>query len=84
MMLAETAYNVIQALPQQERDRLYSMLKLEEKEVKIKPKEDKHWTRQQATDHLLKLFAGQSKRKAAKEIKKPEAATSGLYQLKPL
>jgi len=74
-MLAETAYNVIQALPEAEKERLYSMLKLEAKEVKPKvKKDDGHWTNEQAKDYLLRLFTTQAKRKN----KKPEAATSGF------
>ena len=86
MILAETAYNIISALPEAEKERLYSMLKLESKEVKLKQKKDDgHWTKAEATDYLTKLFSVQAERNAAK-IKKPEAATSGSKrrQLTPL
>ncbi|MDV6167895.1 hypothetical protein R1T16_05625 [Flavobacterium sp. DG1-102-2] len=46
MMLAETAYNVIQALPEAEKERLFSMLKLESKVIKPKlKKDDGHYIR---------------------------------------
>lgn len=76
-MLAETAYNVIQALPEAEKERLFSMLKLESKEVKTQPKKDDgHWTHAQAKEYLMKTFTLQAKRREAK-IKKPEVAASG-------
>jgi len=68
MMLAETAYNVIQALPEAEKERLFSMLKLESKEVKPKLKKyDGHWTHQEATEYLIKTITVQAKRRAAKQ-----------------
>ncbi len=81
-MQAETAYNVIQALPESEKARLYSMLKLEEKSVQAKPsKHDLHWTVQEATDYLVKLFAQQSIKRKSTGIKKPEAVTSGRTRI---
>lgn len=75
-MLAETAYNVIQALPEAEKARLYSMLKLEEKAIKPKvKKDDGHWTPEQAKEYLMKVFTKQAKRH---KNRKPEAVTSGF------
>lgn len=77
-MQAETAYNVIQALPESEKVRLYAMLKLEEKTVQAKPaKPDLHWTVQEATDYLVKLFTQQALNRKPAGTKKPEAVTSG-------
>lgn len=65
-MLAETAYNVIQALPETERQRLFSMLSIEHKQVKTKPKKDDgQWTVPEAKDYLAKLLASQKSRKAS-------------------
>lgn len=82
-MMAETAYNVIQALPEAEKLRLYSMLKLESKEVPPKPKKDDgHWTNAQAKEYILKMHSAKAKRI---KNKKPEAATSGFtHQLTTL
>lgn len=53
-MLAETAYNVIQALPEKEMQRLYKMLGVQTPSVKVKTKKKPLITEQEATDYLMK------------------------------
>ena len=57
-MQAETAYNVIQALPQEELDRLYGMLGVTPPNIKEKQKKKKKnrlegWGVEQVTERLL-------------------------------
>ncbi len=52
-MQAETAYNVIQALPEEEKARLYAMLDKERKPVVKVEKESKHWSVEECMDALL-------------------------------
>ncbi|AXG72957.1 hypothetical protein DVK85_01395 [Flavobacterium arcticum] len=52
-MHAETAYNVIQALPEEEKARLYEMLdKVRKPTLKVE-KESKHWSVEECMDALL-------------------------------
>ena len=55
MMTAETAYNVIQALPKKEMPRLFKMLKVKSVIKIVKPKEKEPLiTDAQATEYLLR------------------------------
>lgn len=78
-MRAETAYNVIQALPEAEMARLYSMLRQSEKIIDVKPKkqDDEFWTVTEASDYIQKIFSENAMRRAGQNKKKPEAVTSG-------
>ena len=53
-MVAETAYNVIQALPEQEKQRLYKMLSVPEKTIKKAVKKEPILTNSQAREIILK------------------------------
>ena len=75
MMLAETAYNVIQALPEGERTRLIKMLGLQENEVVAKPaKQDPHWSTAQAKEYIVNFYARIAERRSNK---KPGTAIPG-------
>ena len=55
-MKAETAYNVIQALPEKEISRLYKMLGIEIPQKEDKPKRKPLMTDAEATEYLIKKF----------------------------
>lgn len=55
-MQAETAYNVIQALPETEKLRLYAMLEQEKKPVATKQKKSNVWTVEECTEVVYKLL----------------------------
>jgi hypothetical protein len=55
-MQAETAYNVIQALPESEKLRLYAMLEKDKKPVPVKTKKSNVWSVAECTEVVLKLM----------------------------
>ena len=55
-MQAETAYNVIQALPESEKLRLYGMLEKDKKPVPVKTRKSNVWTIEECTEVVLKLM----------------------------
>lgn len=74
-MLAETAYNVIQALPDKELQRLYRMLGVLP-EAKKEKEAAGHWTKAEAKDWLMaNHFRKSQERYAAKQAQKNPAST---------
>jgi len=72
--MAETAYNVIQALPQEELTRLYRMLGVLPEEKKEKEAVG-HWTKEYAKEWLLSNhFRKSQERNAAKQAQKNPGA----------
>ncbi|WP_435263884.1 hypothetical protein [Tenacibaculum sp. nBUS_03] len=64
-MKAETAYNVIQALPKEELPRLYKMLGVNvpsEKRVRARKKKQPLITNAEAYEYVLRIFDGRNKR----------------------
>ncbi len=55
-MLAETAYNVIQALPESEKLRLYEMLEKDKKPIPVKTRKSNVWSVEECTEVVLKLM----------------------------
>lgn len=55
-MQAETAYNVIQALPESEKLRLYAMLEKDKKPIPVKIKKSNVWSVAECTEVVLKLM----------------------------
>ena len=55
MLLAETAYNIFQALPDGEKERLYAMMEKDRKPKPIKQtKKSNVWTIEECTEVVLK------------------------------
>jgi len=70
-MKAETAYNVIQALPETEKQRLYNMLGITKKPKAVKKKEDaKFLTLEQCTEMILKQLTERRNKKYGLESMK--------------
>lgn len=61
-MKAETAYNVIQALNKEQRERLDKMLESEKKKKSIQ--KSKIWDETEVTEKLITLFQKRSKQNA--------------------
>ncbi len=67
-MQAETVYNVVQALSEAEKARLYTMLGVNEKVKEVKP-DTKFLTKEQYTDLLLKQLNGNKSKKFENKMK---------------
>lgn len=67
-MQAETVYNVVQALSEAEKERLYTMLGVNEKVKEAKP-DTKFLTKEQYTDLLLKQLNGNKSKKFENKMK---------------
>lgn len=68
-MKAETAYNVIQALPEGEKNRLFLMLGLTNKPVQKKENDSKFLTVSQCTEMLLKQLNDRKAKRNNKTLK---------------
>lgn len=66
-MQAETAYNVIQALPEAEKERLYAMLDKARKPAQKAKRESKFWTKEECAEILLMHLEKTRERKYGKK-----------------
>lgn len=70
-LIAETAYNIIQALPENELQRLYKMLDRDRKAPlvsKQKKKVDPVWTLEQYVDVMIKHFNDKKLKRITKRL----------------
>lgn len=68
-MQAETAYNVIQALPEAEKLRLYAMLDKDKTPAEVKAKKSNVWTIEECTELLIKHLNQQKRNRRGVKLK---------------